>query len=89
MALGRGREFAAQQAQKRGFAAAVGADQADFHARGEDEVQAGEKSRGLFSLFGGVSVAASPGGNIAGYVVELDQPLGLALAGFEVDAGLC
>jgi hypothetical protein len=26
-------------------------------------------------------------GHVAGYIFELDQPLGLALAGVEVDAG--
>ena len=48
-----------------------------------------KSSRGLFSLFGGVSVEASSlAGNIARYIVELDEPFGLALAGFKVDAGL-
>ncbi len=36
-------DFSAKEAEEGGFAAAVGADEADFHAGGEDEVQAGEE----------------------------------------------
>ena len=42
-----GLDFAAQEAEQGGFAAAVGADEADFHAGGEDEVEAGEKQAGF------------------------------------------
>ena len=39
-----GFDFAAQKTQESGFAGSVGADEADFHAGGEDEVQAGEET---------------------------------------------
>ena len=78
--------FAAQQAQKRGFAAAVGADQPHFHARGEDEVEPGEQPLVVLTFwtgFGGIVAAR----HVAGYILEFDQPFGLALTGVKVDAG--
>ena len=38
------RDLAAQQAQQRGLAAAIGANQAYAHSRGDDEVQILEKA---------------------------------------------
>ena len=69
-----GLEFAGQQPQQRGLAAAVGADEADAHAVGDEEVQVLRRSS--FGL-----------AEAQGDVLELDQALGLAIGGGEVDAG--
>ena len=67
---GVGWERAREHVEQRRLAAAVGADQSHSRARGEDEGEPFEEG--------------SPGDGVA-HVLQLDQPLGFALRGREVD----
>ena len=68
----RGLQFTLEQAKKRGFAAAIRANEADAHAVGDDEVEMIEQ----LAIADGIAE-----------IVESDELLGLAIGGGERDSG--
>jgi hypothetical protein len=78
-------ELATEQAQKGSFATAVGPDESNFHACGENEIQPLEEPGALLIFWTGFR-GRFTGWDVAGDVVEFDKAFALAHAGFKVDA---
>jgi len=72
-AAGVGFELSLQEPQKSGFAAAVGADEADAHSVGDDKIQVGEQ---------GTLVAKA-----IAEALDLDEALALASGGGKIEVG--